>query len=68
MEVQVTCDAGLPFLPELDEPLRLTQKGSTILSDPRPGKNTRYTIPAMLRQSVYGRLAGPNRGATGRSR
>ena len=29
-----------------------------MLSDPRHGKNTRHTILAMLRQGVYGRLAG----------
>ena len=43
---------------ELDEAFRLTERGSTVLSDPRPGKNTQHTMLAMLRQSVYGRLAG----------
>jgi hypothetical protein len=29
-----------------------------VLSDPRQGKNTRHILLAMLRQAVYGRLAG----------
>jgi hypothetical protein len=28
------------------------------IPDPRPGKNMQHTMLAMLRQSVYGRLAG----------
>ncbi len=54
---KITSDAGLLPFRELDEAFRLTEKGSTVLSDPRPGKNTQHTMPAMLRQSVYGRLA-----------
>ncbi len=54
----VTSDAGLLAFRELDEALRLTEKGSTLLSDCRRGKNTQHTLLAMLRQSVYGRLAG----------
>jgi hypothetical protein len=55
---KITSDAGLIALRELDEAFRLTEKGSTLLSDPRPGKNTQHTMLAMLRQGVYGRLAG----------
>ncbi|MBN1490013.1 MAG: IS1380 family transposase [Phycisphaerae bacterium] len=55
---KITSDAGLLPFRELDEAFRLTEKGSTVLSDPRPGKNTQHTMLAMLRQSVYGRLAG----------
>ncbi len=54
----VTSDAGLLAFRELDEAFRLTEKGSTMVSDCRGGKNTQHTMLAMLRQSVYGRLAG----------
>ena len=54
----VTSDAGLLAFRELDEAFRLTETGGTVLSDPRHGKNTQHTMLAMLRQSVYGRLAG----------
>jgi hypothetical protein len=54
----ITSDAGLLAFRELDEAFRLTEKGSTLLADCRRGKNTQHTLLAMLRQSVYGRLAG----------
>ena len=54
----ITSGAGLLAFRELDEAFRLTEKGSTLLSDCRRGKNTQHTMLAMLRQSVYGRLAG----------
>ncbi|MCH9034473.1 MAG: IS1380 family transposase [Planctomycetes bacterium] len=54
----ITSDAGLLAFRELDEAFRLTEKGSTLLSDRRRGKNTQHSLLAMLRQSVYGRLAG----------
>jgi hypothetical protein len=53
----ITSDAGLLAFRELDEAFRFTEKGSTLLSDCRRGKNTQHTLLAMLRQSVYGRLA-----------
>ena len=55
---KITSDAGLLAFRELDEAFRLTESASTLLSDTRHGKNTRHTILAMLRQAVYGRLAG----------
>ncbi len=55
---KITTDAGLLAFRELDEAFRLTEKGSTVLSDPRYRKNTQHTMLAMLRQGVYGRLAG----------
>ena len=55
---RITNDAGLLAFPELDEAFRLTEKGSPVLSDRRRGKYTQYTMLAMLRQGVYGRLAG----------
>ena len=54
----ITSDAGLLASRELDEAFRLTEQGSTVLSDPRQGKNTQHTMLAMLRQGVHGRLAG----------
>jgi hypothetical protein len=55
---KVTTDAGLFTFRELDEAFRLTENASAVLSDVRHGKNTQHTLLAMLRQSVYGRLAG----------
>ncbi len=55
---KITSDAGVLAFRELDEAFRLTERGSTVLSDPRHGKNTQHTMLAMLRQGVYGRLAG----------
>ncbi len=55
---KITSDAGLLPFRELDEVFRLTEKGSTVLSDPRSGISTQHTLLAMLRQSVYGRLVG----------
>ena len=55
---KITSDAGLLAFRELDEAFRLTEKGSTVLSDCRRGRNTQHTMLAMLRQGVYGRLAG----------
>ncbi len=52
---RITSDAGLLVFRELDEAFRLTEKGSTVLSDPRPGKNTQHSMLAMLRQGIYGR-------------
>ncbi len=55
---KITSDAGLLAFRELDEAFRLTEKGSTVLSDRRRGKSTQHTISAMLRQASYGRSAG----------
>ena len=37
---KITSDAGLLAFRELDEAFRLTERASTVLSDPRHGKNT----------------------------
>ena len=55
---KVTSDAGLPAYRELDEALGLTSAIDSELRDNRPGKNTRHSIAALLRQSIYSRLAG----------
>ncbi|MCP4250228.1 MAG: IS1380 family transposase [bacterium] len=54
----ITSDAGLLAFRELDEAFRLTEQGSTVLSDSRQGRNTQHTMLAMLRQAIFGRLAG----------
>ena len=55
---KMTRVAGLLAFRELDQAFRLTERGSTVFSDPRHRKNAQYTMLAMLRQSVFGRLAG----------
>ncbi|MCH8881691.1 MAG: IS1380 family transposase [Planctomycetes bacterium] len=55
---KITSDAGLLAFRELDEAFRLTEKASIMLSESRQGKNTQHTMLAMLRQAIYGRLAG----------
>ncbi len=55
---KITSDAGLLAFRELDEAFRLTENASAVLSDPRHGKNTQHTLLAMLRQAIFGRLAG----------
>jgi hypothetical protein len=55
---KITSDAGLLPFRELDEAFRLTEAASAMFSDSRRGKNTQRTLLAMLRQAVYGRLAG----------
>ncbi len=55
---KITSDAGLLAYRELDEVLGLTNLGGTGLSDLRRGKNRRHLLTGLLRQSVFGRLAG----------
>jgi Transposase DDE domain group 1 len=55
---QVTSDAGLLLVRELDERLGLGQLIRENLTDARRGKNTQLPLSDLLRQSVYSRLAG----------
>ncbi len=55
---RVTSDAGLLPFRELDDALGLTDLAGEVLADPRTGQNSRHTLTAQVRQSVFGRLAG----------
>ena len=54
----VTSDAGLLAYRELDDVLGLSDLAGELLADGRTGKNGRHALVGMLRQSVFGRLAG----------
>jgi hypothetical protein len=54
----ITSDAGLLAYRELDDTLGLTGSGGETLADARTGKNGRHLLVGLLRQSVFGRLAG----------
>ena len=55
---RVTSDAGLLAYRELDDALGLTVLASDVLADSRTGKNGWHGVVGLLRQSVFGRLAG----------
>src|SRR3954464_8349720 len=54
----ITSDAGLLVYRELDDALHLTDAAANTLADARTGKNGRHRLAGLLRQSVFGRLAG----------
>jgi len=54
----VTSDAGLLAYRELDDALGFSETAGDGLADARTGKNGRHALVGMLRQAVFGRLAG----------
>jgi DDE family transposase len=54
----LTSDAGLLAYRELDDALGLSVMAGGALADARTGRNGRHALVGLLRQSVFGRLAG----------
>src|SRR5258708_6223823 len=54
----ITSDAGLLPYRDLDDALNLTDTGADTHADARTGKNGRHRLAGLLRQSVFGQLAG----------
>jgi hypothetical protein len=54
----LTSDAGLLAYRELDDALGLSTMAGEKLADARTGKNGRHALVGMLRQAVFGPLAG----------
>jgi hypothetical protein len=54
----ITSDGGLLAYRELDDALALTASGGKKLAEARTGRNRRHLLVGLLRQSVFGRLAG----------
>jgi hypothetical protein len=54
----ITSDGGLLACRELDDVLALTTRGGERLAEARTGRNRRHLLVGLLRQSVFGRLAG----------
>ncbi len=55
---KVTSDTRLLAYRELDAALGLTDLGENLLNDWRTGKNTQHSMVALMRQSIFSRLAG----------
>src|SRR5688572_29510637 len=55
---RITSDGGLLAYRELDDALGLTATAASALAEGRRGKNIRHHLLGLLRQAVYGRLAG----------
>ena len=55
---KITSDGGLLAYRELDDALGLTTMAASALAEGRRGRNIRHRLLGLLRQAVYGRLAG----------
>ena len=55
---RISSDGGLLLYRELDEVLSLHDMAGGLLKDVRKGRNCVHTLVGLLRQSVFGRLAG----------
>jgi hypothetical protein len=55
---KISSDGGLLLFRELDEVLGLNDIASGVLRDTRTGHNRLHSLVGLLRQSVFGRLAG----------
>ena len=55
---RITSDGGLLAYRELDDALGLTAMAASRMVEGRRGKNIRHRLLGLLRQAVYGRLAG----------
>lgn len=55
---KISTDGGLLVFRELDEVLGLHDIAGGILRDTRTGRNHLHSLVGLLRQSVFGRLAG----------
>jgi hypothetical protein len=55
---RITSDGGLLAYRELDDALGLTAMAASTLAEGRRGTNIRHRLLGLLRQAVYGRLAG----------
>ena len=55
---RITSDGGLLAYRELDDALDLTTTGVSALAEGRRGTNIRHRLLSLLRQAIYGRLAG----------
>jgi len=55
---KISSDAGLLVYRELDEAVKLTESAASRLFDSRIGSNICHSMTALLRQSIYSRLAG----------
>jgi len=57
---KISSDGGLLLFQELDEVLGLHDIAGELLRDTRTGQNRLHSLVGLLRQSVFGRLAGYN--------
>ena len=55
---KVSTDAGLFTYRNLDDAVQLTESSAAELFDFRTGNNIQHSLAALLRQSIYSRLAG----------